>query len=349
MATTKGGISVTGTKASGQATGFANREQAEKAANKYLGGTVYNIDTNDAAGGISKITWPRTASTGMEGNAGFGPNFADIFSTYLKYGPQLAQQQWMEQQRYTPLQNQLGFDQYAQFAPQYQRTNQALRSADREASMYDVLRSAPMMQKIREASENPTVTAMRNRLLGGINEELAMGSKLTPEQSRQTNEALRSAQFARGTAGGTGGSAREAVARALEGQSLLEQRQAKASAVLGQEYAASPNAFNAVLGAPTSAYSTTQAQATTKFPTINGMAAAQGVGNQALQSQQLAMQNAMYQNMLQYIPMLMGQLGKSPGSGSGGAGMFETLGNAYPIPGGGLMGGVADNLTGGLF
>ena len=322
----KKGIEVSGTKSSGTATGFTTREQAEKAANKYLGGTVFNVDTNNATG-LSKITWPRTASTGMEGNAGFGMNFADIYNSYLKYAPQLAQQQWMEQAKYTPLQNQLGFSQYQQYAPQYQQMNQALRSADREASIGDVMRSAQYMQQIREASENPAVTKMRQQLLSGVQDELAMGSKLTPEQSRQANESLRSAQFARGTAGGTGGSAREAVGRALEGQALLGQRQQKASAVLGQEYAASPNPFNAVLGAPTSAYSTTQAQATTKFPQINGLQSAMGVGNQALQSQQLAMQNAMYQNMQQYLPMLMGYMNKSPSQDTGGGGLFDTLGN----------------------
>jgi hypothetical protein len=188
-----------------------------------------------------------------------------MWQEQLKYMPQQAQLAYDLAAKYTPLQLALELENAQKFMPEFQKLQEQLRSSDRAADIQDALTQAKHLQTIRESAEAPEVTQMRKTLLGQVNDELAMGSKLTDEQARNTAQGFRSAEASRGllsgtTGGGTGSSAREAVSRALEGQNLQTQRQSKAQSVLGQEYAASPDPFLSILGRPSTATSAANAQ-----------------------------------------------------------------------------------------
>jgi hypothetical protein len=177
--------------------------------------------------------------------------------------------------------------------------------------MADVSKYAPLLQGIRESAEMPETTAMRKTLLGQINNELQMGSQLTPEQARETEQAQRTADIARGIGGGTGSSAREAVYKALQGQKLLGQRQQKASSVLGQEYAAQADPFQSILGRLSNAgQATSRYAAGMNTPTqagtpISSSAGLTGILNYGSNANSLGLQGTQYNNMLSYIPQLL--------------------------------------------
>lgn len=282
-------------------------------------------------------------SSGESGSSGYA-DFGSNLEALLQYGPQLAQMQWMEQQKYLPKQTQLALDlakQYGpqqadymlgmaqKYQPQYQTLIEQLTSSGRGADINDVLKYAPYLQGIRQASEMPETTALRQQLLGGLNTELSYGTQLTPEQARQTEQAQRTAELARGISGGTGSSAREAVYTALQGQNLLAQRQAKVSSALAQEYQATPDPFQAVLGRPSTAgmaaaqAGTPMSTPTTAGTPINSLTYSAPLLGQTMnyslgmnQAQMgyntnanaLALQQQQYQNMLAYIPQYMAML-----------------------------------------
>ena len=281
---------------------------------------------------------------GYSGSSGNYADFGTNLQYLLEYGPQLSQMMWMEQQKYLPKQTQLALDlakQYGpqqadymlgmaqQYQPEYQKLIEQLTSSGRGADIADLQAYAPYLQSIRQAAEDPQVTAMRQQLLSGIGSELAMGSQLTPEQARQAEQAQRTAELARGISGGTGSSAREAVYKALEGQNLLAQRQSKASAALGQEYAASPDPYQAILGRPSTAGSaaiqagTSMTTPTTAGSPINSLTYTAPLLGQTMnyslgmnqaqmgyntEANKLALEKQMYEGMLSYIPQYMSML-----------------------------------------
>jgi len=116
----------------------------------------------------------------------------------------------------------------------------------------------------------PQATAIRKMLMNQVEEELGMGSRLTPEQAQMASEQLRSAQFARGVGTGQGAANREAVGRAIEGLNLLGQRQSKASGVLASEAAQSPNPWSTILQPTTQTQSSVaQTQSNIKDPSLD--------------------------------------------------------------------------------
>lgn len=160
---------------------------------------------------------------------------AETMAALLEYNPELAAQAWELTSKY---------------GPQYAELYRQMASKDRSAELADVLGLAPKLQQIRTAGERPDITQMRNLLYSGVLDELRMGGKLTPQQNLQANESLRSAEVARGVHSGQPSANREAVRKALEGMNLLGQRQQKASGILAQESASSPEPFSAILGRP---------------------------------------------------------------------------------------------------
>ena len=177
----------------------------------------------------------------------------NILADYLKYNPQFAAQAWDILQEYAPKEAALSYDLFSQYMPQYSEMARQQIGLDRASDIGDVESLAGSLQGIRAAAEDPAVTAMRQTLLGQVGGELEMGTQMTPEQNRDVTEATRSAQFSRGFGTGQGSANREAINRALEGRTLLAERQQKASTMLGQEYAASPDPFSAILGRPATA------------------------------------------------------------------------------------------------
>jgi hypothetical protein len=158
----------------------------------------------------------------------------------------------------------------AELQPLFAQTNREEISKDRTANIDDIARLAPLLQAIREAGESPQATALRKLLFQQIQGELGQGTELTPEQSLDVNENVRSAQFARGFGSGRGSANREAVARSVEGIRLLGQRQSKASGLLSQESADSPNPFQVIGGQPTTGANQAvgQAQVATSEPSL---------------------------------------------------------------------------------
>ena len=181
-----------------------------------------------------------------------GQSISDIIASLLQYNPQLAAQNW---------------DIASQYTPQYAAMLRGLASQERAGNMQDVLSLAPEMEKIRQATDRPEITNLRNMLLKQVTDELGMGSKLTAEQNANVNEQFRSAEVARGFGMGSGSGNRESVQKALEGMKLLENRQGKASALISQEKATQTDPFQVVLGTP--ATSTNNALQASTAPTMN--------------------------------------------------------------------------------
>lgn len=253
---------------------------------QYEDGT-YDIVFGDMTGDQEKALYNayKYRKQGGGGSAPFKggiPGYDLGMVNYLRYLPEMSQLSWEEQMTYEPLRAQLALDmsrdylpqQYeaelataSQYMPQFQQLQQGLRSSDLMANMQDAIRISPYIQASREASENPYTTMMRYNLLSGINDELAMGSELTAKQAREVQQYSRSADAARGFGTGGGGSAREAVNMALEGQDLLNQRQQKAMSALSQEYGQTTNPINTVFNNPNTAWGAAGSQYTSGMGT----------------------------------------------------------------------------------
>lgn len=231
-----------------------------------LAGYLYG---NAAAGDTSGET--STGSTsGSYGGGGYEEaptseeSLSDILSTYLQYSPEFAAQNWGLLSQYAPQEAQLGYDIYSQYAPQYQDIAEALATSERSANMADVLALAPMLQQIQAAGESPEVTTMRDTLMSQIASELGMGTQMTAEQELAANEALRTAESARGLITGQGSANRESVAKALEGMDLQTQRQQKALQLVGAMGQPLADPFAAILGTSgTTSQAASRAQQTT--------------------------------------------------------------------------------------
>jgi len=225
------------------------------------------------------IPHPNTAPTPYYPEVPEFPDYSEstgeVLNAYLAYGPQFAAQQFEEQATYLPLQAQLA-QQLAEvyqpqqlalqlglteeYLPQFAAIDQAIIEAERRGDFETVLELSAMLPDIRAAAESPEVTALRTALGTGLNEQLAMGTQLTPEQQRQVEQELRASEASRGIELGQGSANREAVAKAIEGQELLNQRQAQAQSFLAQEAAATADPFLAALGRPSTSLSTGAAQ-----------------------------------------------------------------------------------------
>ena len=199
---------------------------------------------------------------------GLGDTGQSLLAQLAEFGPQLAQQEFEAQERFGPLLAQLGVDiqrdilpqqlaldlELAQrFQPQFQTLQQQLRGEDIAAQLADVERLAPQLEEIRRAAESPGVTALRENLQQQLLTELEAGEALTPEQRRNVEQSVRSAQVARGLGRGQGSANREAVARALEGRRVAQERRAQAAGFLAQESRQQFDPFLTIAGRPATA------------------------------------------------------------------------------------------------
>lgn len=200
-----------------------------------------------------------------------GQSIDDIMQKWLQYNPQVMDQTARAMGKY---------------APEYQALVSALLSKD----LAGVLGLAPELRKIQEAGERPQVTQMRNLLLDQVLGELKMGGKLTPRQELDLTEGVRSSQFARGMGPFKSDALRESVQRSIEGMNLLGQRQNKASALIGQENAQTPDPMSLVGKTTDSALQL--AGQTVSNPLMSFM------GQNYWQEVQRAMQQAQYENTM---------------------------------------------------
>lgn len=182
----------------------------------------------------------KSSSSEAEPISGLAPTGEDagaamekIIQAYLKYNPQLSQQQ---------------FDLTSKYQPQYAALLQNLVSGERASDLADVGKLAPQLQGLRESGERSDIRAMRDALYGQVLGDLQMGQGLTPEEERNVTQGVRSAQMARGMGYGRTDANLEAVRRALEGRNVAGQRRAAASSVLAQESAQAPDPFAVILG-----------------------------------------------------------------------------------------------------
>jgi len=198
----------------------------------------------------------------------------DMLEAYLRYGPEFAEQQFAEQELYLPqqtelaieLQREYGPEQYdlmleqmRQYLPQFAELDMAAAEKQRQQELQQVLEMSGMLPDIRAAAEDPAITAMRNMLIQQVSDELAMGMELSPDQARNVEQGQRASEIARGLGEGQGSANREAVAKAIEGLELQQQRQQAAGDLLSQEYAAQIDPFLAVLGRPATSLTSGQA------------------------------------------------------------------------------------------
>lgn len=254
----------------------------------------------------------------------------DTLSALFDYSPKFAEQAWEQLKQYSGQQAQLNNDLTAQYVPQelstelsilsqflprFQSLAQSGEASDREATLENIQSLTPLINEIERASD-PEAAKMRNLLRNTVMGELEAGSQLTDAQKRQTEQALRSAEVARGVAGGQGSANREAVASALAGRELLNQRIQNAGQFLESNQAAQADPFDIALSIPASSLSygvnavnSPYRTATTYGDPISGNSSAlsgvslgssnaQASANNALQAGQLNSQYQMWaQNM----------------------------------------------------
>lgn len=162
--------------------------------------------------------------------------------------PQQAQLALDLQRAYTPtvLRNELGI--MNTYMPQYvdMMTNSASR--ERQATLNDIERMTPQVNRIDTAARGPQNQAMYDELQRQTMEGLDAGATLTPQESRDVQQAQRSAEQSRGVSGGSGSANREAVEMSLAGSSREQQRQNQASSFLALDDALRTDPFAAVGG-----------------------------------------------------------------------------------------------------
>lgn len=217
-----------------------------------------------------------------KGGGGGGMSINDIFKAYLKWAPEIAKQMYASTELYQP---------------QYAALMQRILSGARDSDLADIKRLAPSLQGIRNAAERPDVVSARDTLYKQIADELAMGEKLTADQSRSVEQSVRSAQAARGLGTGTADANIESVKRALQGQALAGQRRNAAASMLSMEASQAPDPFSIILGLGGQTVGTAANQATTGASaltpaTMGQMYSAQQAANQAQAQYNLALQMA---------------------------------------------------------
>lgn len=178
----------------------------------------------------------------------FEEQLAQLFEQQMKYRPELAAQQ---------------FALTAQYEPQYAALLRDLIAQERAADLTQVEAAMPQIAGIQEQMLRPELRNLRDILTGQVTGELQAGSQLTPEMTRDVTQGLRSAQMARGLGMGQAAANQESVRRALEGQKLLESRQAKALGLIQEGKQGVIDPFAAVLGRSSQTTGTAASQTAT--------------------------------------------------------------------------------------
>lgn len=187
------------------------------------------------------------------------------------------------QRLYTPtaLRNQLGI--MNTYMPLYVDMLANAASRERQATLTDIERLTPQVNRIDTAARGPVNQAMYDELQRQTLEGLDAGATLTEQESRDVQQAQRSAEQARGVSGGSGSANREAVEMSLAGSERQQQRQRQASSFLALDNALRTDPFVAVGGMALPA-----TQASTTLVTNPGISPP--MAGQTINGQQTALQ-----------------------------------------------------------
>lgn len=255
-------------------------------------------DANDRLGGSLPPSNPfmeggimGSESGSGSGDQGIADQFASLYANMMKYSPEL-------QANYFKL--------ASQYLPQYQTLAEQLRSRDRTANMSDVFAMTPKFQQLEKMTQGNRVYDMRKMLGDQIYGDLAMGSQLDPESRRLAEQYSRSADLSRGVGMGSGSANREAVAKALSGNALKQQRQQSAMQFGQFEQGQRYDPFASTMGMPNSAMSAAYGSFEQPFNQMTNLNAsalqAQNMSNQQNQFQQsMAQQAANQANMMNML------------------------------------------------
>ena len=172
----------------------------------------------------------RNQVAALSGNLGpinqlFQDTLRNELETELEFGDRFAQQQLDHARQFEPqfaeLFNQIGIDSLEQFGPELRRLEEELRPDDAQ---------------------------LRNALSNQVLQELNLGGRLTPEQNRDLEQAIRGAQTARGTAFGNSAVAAEAITKGQFAENLKASRKKAAADLLALNSSTSIDPVSALLG-----------------------------------------------------------------------------------------------------
>lgn len=132
-------------------------------------------------------------------------------------------------------------------APTMARTTALGNTAQREADVSDVERLGGRATAAIKAA-NPQQAKLLDLMNKMATDQLAAGSKMTPDMQREVQQSVRSGQAARGMGFGQSDLFDEALTSGTRGQQLLQSRQNYASGVAGLNQQAVGDPFMAVVG-----------------------------------------------------------------------------------------------------
>jgi hypothetical protein len=218
---------------------------------------------------------------------GAGQSFGDFVRDYNRYSGQyrnalmtdldtqiaLAQKQipamMQLNEQYSPAYNQQLIDLERQLYPQAMQ----LQLAERMQEAQD----AAALQPFLAAAEDPATRKLRETLAGQYQAGLDAGSGMDPDMTRETEQAIRAAQSARGLTRGAAPVSGEALYKGAAGQALKTQRQSAAENFLKTQASTTINPYTALTGRQ-SATQTTAMNST--LPNFNGISSLSGPGMQ---------------------------------------------------------------------
>jgi len=180
-----------------------------------------------------------------------GQSFAEALNAYIAAMPRIQEAEradWQNdlasageyipqlialEQQYGPQYTQAMLDIERQLVPAYADLNRAQSGA----AIDTIAQLAP---RYRAALADPQTSGIQAELARQIESELMAGRGMSAEQQRQSEQAVRAAQSARGMAFGPAAAFQEAMVKGERGNQMLSQRQAAASQFLNQMAALDP-------------------------------------------------------------------------------------------------------------
>lgn len=255
-----------------------------------VGGFFHDIKPQTPAAPPAQPGFEEMATEAGAGEGGSGATtFEEMYQNLLKYAPQL-QAQYLSQSK--------------EYLPQYQQLAQQLLSANRQANLTDAMNLAPQYQQLEQIAQGNNVYNMRKTLGDQIYKDLLLGSQLDPETQRLAEQYSRSADLSRGVMAGSGSANREAVAKALSGNALKQQRQQAAQNFGTWENTQRYDPLTATMSMPTNTFNAAYGSLEQPYNQMTNLNAstlqAQAQKNQANQFQQsLNQQNALINAQMQ--------------------------------------------------
>lgn len=177
---------------------------------------------------------------------------------------------------------------------------------------------------------DPEYSNLLESLLGAAQEDVTSGYEMSPAQLRQVQQYIRAGQASRGTGYGTADTVREAVAAALRGTDVREQRLGSARATAGLYRSSLPSWENAMaLASGSGTLPGTSSFVNPYNPYAQDVAntnyGARTYEEIAQKNNRIQGLNSIAEGTMQLGSMIMGGMGGG-GGGGGGGGMMSMLG-----------------------